>query len=115
MSYEQTEFDRAVHAWRKAEYDVNHWQAQIRINQSLLEQTQRLEEKLRSRVDDLVREGAPGGLEAACRRADLSIAEAALRWRKADYAADPCQETLDAMHAAKRTLDAAREAISGDE
>lgn len=115
MIYDQTEFDRAVHAWKKAQYDAGHWQAKIREAQANLDGANRREEKLRARVDELVREGAPSGLEEAMRRADLSIAEAALRWRKSDYAANPCQETLDAMHAARRAVDAAREAISGDE
>jgi len=114
MAYEQTEFDRAVHAWKKAQYDAGHWQAKIREAQANLDGANRREEKLRARVDDLVREGAASGLEEAMRRADLSIAEAAFRWRREDYAETPCQETLDAMHAARRAVEAARDAISGE-
>lgn len=99
---DQAEAEKLIRDWKTACSDAAHWAVQARIMQANLAKAERREEALRAQIDAL----AEPVSDELVRRVDLKQAADAFRERCKEYAADPCQATLDAMNAARRAVEA---------
>lgn len=99
---DQAEAEKLIRDWKAACSDAAHWAVQARIMQANLANAERREESLRAQIDAL----AEPVSDEVVRRVDLALAADAFRLRFKEYAADPGQETLDAMDAARRAVEA---------